>query len=106
MAQKKKKPTFEEALQELEEITRSLESGGLTLDDSIQAYERGIELRKICTEILNGAERKLQYLERNESGEIQIRDLGSGGGSSGEETEEADPSGEEEEGEEKGLFGA
>ncbi len=66
MAKKQKEPTFEEALQELEDITRSLESGSLTLDESIQSYEKGMELRKICMKMLEKAEKKLEYLEKQE----------------------------------------
>ena len=70
MAKKGKEPTFEEALVELEEITRSLESGRLSLDDSIKAYERGMELRKIAQEMLEKAEKKLEYLEKREDGSV------------------------------------
>lgn len=70
MTKKKKTPSFEEALEELEEITRNLEGGGLTLDESIVAYEKGMELRKHCTEMLATAEEKLEYLEKQENGEI------------------------------------
>ena len=75
---KKKEPTFEEALEELEEITRNLESGSLTLDDSIRSYEKGMELKKICSEILKKAEKKLEYIEKNEKGEILTRSLEAG----------------------------
>lgn len=73
MAKKARTPTFEEALQELEEITRALESGGLTLDDSIKAYEKGMELRKFCLEKLNHAEKKLEYLAGDENGNLERR---------------------------------
>jgi len=78
MAKKQKSPTFEEALGELEEITRSLESGGLSLDDSIKAYEKGMELRKLCLEMLGKAEKKLEYLEKKENGELEKVSLDSG----------------------------
>ena len=67
---KSKNTTFENALDELEGITRNLEGGGLTLDESIQAYEKGMELRKICQEMLGEAEKKLEYLEKKENGEL------------------------------------
>ena len=69
MAKKKENISFEEALEQLEEITRSLESGELTLDDSIQAYEKGMELKKICTSILETAEKKLEYIKKQEDQE-------------------------------------
>ena len=75
MAGKKKNPSFEEAIQELEEITRHLERGSLSLDDSIQAYEKGMRLSKLCCEILKKAERKLESIEMNEKGELEHKEL-------------------------------
>ena len=75
MAKKTKRPTFEEALEQLEEITRALESGGLTLDDSIKAYENGMELKKVCQEMLSHAEKKLEYLEKKENGELEKKPI-------------------------------
>lgn len=62
---KKKKDEFqfEEALERLEELTRSLESGDLSLDESLAAYEEGIRLRTLCTEFLGKAEKRLQALQ-------------------------------------------
>ena len=74
---KQKARSFEEALSELEELTRSLESGDLSLDDSINAYERGMELRTACLEMLNKAEKKLEYLEKKENGSLERNDLAS-----------------------------
>ncbi len=72
-----KGPSFEEALDQLEEITRQLESGQLTLDASIQAFERGMELRKICMEMLQRAEQKLEYLERQADGALERKPIDS-----------------------------
>lgn len=69
------KITFEEALEELESITRSLEEGNLSLDDSIKAYERGMELRTIAMEMLNAAEKKLEYLAKKEDGSVERRPI-------------------------------
>ena len=72
---KKKEPGFEEALLELEEITRALESGELSLDDSIQSYEKGMELKKVCLDILKKAEKKLEYLEKNSEGSLEKKSI-------------------------------
>lgn len=64
-----KEPSFEEALQELEDITRNLESGTLSLDESIAAYEKGMMLRKLCVGMLERAEKKLEYIEQTVDGE-------------------------------------
>ncbi len=46
---------FEELLKELDEIVKQLESGELSLDESIKKYERGIELSKLCKDKLMSA---------------------------------------------------
>ena len=46
---------FEELLKELEEIVKELESGTLTLDESIKKYQRGMELSNLCKEKLLSA---------------------------------------------------
>ena len=66
MTEKKKKISFEEALKELEEIAEGLERGQMTLEESIQSYEKGMELKKICSERLKEAEGKIEVLSRAE----------------------------------------
>lgn len=46
---------FEELLKELENIVRELESGSLTLDESIKKYQKGIELSNECKKMLEEA---------------------------------------------------
>lgn len=57
---------FETALAELEQLVRSMEAGGLPLEESIAAYRRGSGLLKHCQRLLNDAERKIQMLEGGE----------------------------------------
>ncbi len=52
---------FEDALQELEEIVKQLE-GNLPLDEAVKAFEKGIELSKICMQDLKAEKGKLQIL--------------------------------------------
>ncbi|PJZ86143.1 exodeoxyribonuclease VII small subunit [Leptospira harrisiae] len=66
----KKSISFEEALRELEDIAEKLERGTLSLEDSIKAYERGMELKKVCSERLVDAEAKIEFLSKSPSGEI------------------------------------
>ena len=56
--------TFEEALRELEDIVRKLEdiNNTLTLEDSIQAYERGTALKQHCEAKLKDAQMKIDIL--------------------------------------------
>ncbi|MCW7490231.1 exodeoxyribonuclease VII small subunit [Leptospira meyeri] len=66
----KKTISFEEALRELEDIAEKLERGTLSLEESIKAYERGMELKKVCSERLVDAEAKIEFLSKAPSGEI------------------------------------
>ena len=55
--------SFEEALVKLEEAVAQLEQGEtLTLDESLQAFEEGIRLTRLCREKLDAAELRVQQL--------------------------------------------
>ena len=55
--------TFEEALVKLEAAVAQLEQGdALTLDESLQAFEEGIRLTRLCREKLDAAELRVQQL--------------------------------------------
>ncbi|TGL62735.1 exodeoxyribonuclease VII small subunit [Leptospira ognonensis] len=66
----KKSISFEDALRELEDIAEKLEKGQLSLEESIKAYEKGMELKKICSDRLTEAEAKIEFLAKGQSGEI------------------------------------
>lgn len=53
------RPSYEQAREELIEVVRRLETGGLTLEQSIELWERGERLAAICEEWLQGARAKL-----------------------------------------------
>ena len=55
----KKKPTYEQARDELSKIVAKLEAGGASLEDSIALWERGEELAKICNQWLESAKERL-----------------------------------------------
>lgn len=74
-SKKSKQISFEEALAALEDITRQLEGGSLSLDESIKAYEQGMELKKICQAMLEKAEQKLEFLEKQEDGGIEKKPI-------------------------------
>lgn len=72
MAEKK---TFEQSISELEEIVSRLESGSVTLDESLELFEQGIKLSKSCQKMLDGAEKKVSVLMANEDGEMVEEDF-------------------------------
>lgn len=62
--------SFEEALSELEEIVKSLETGKASLENSITSYERGVALKKHCEKKLKEAQTKIEKIAINENGDI------------------------------------
>lgn len=59
---KKERQSFEQALSKLEEIVEELEDESITLERSLSLYEEGIKLSKICTETLESARQKIEYV--------------------------------------------
>ncbi|MQA95536.1 MAG: exodeoxyribonuclease VII small subunit [Streptosporangiales bacterium] len=60
MAEKQEQSlSYEQAREELAEVVRRLENGGLTLEESLKLWERGERLAAICEEWLEGARAKL-----------------------------------------------
>ena len=57
-------PQFETVFSELQDIVRSLETGDLTLDESIRVFERGMALADACKGLLTQAELKITTLQR------------------------------------------
>jgi len=65
----KKSYPFEESLAKLEALVDKMESGELSLEDSLSTFEEGIKLTRACQQALKQAEQKVQLLiEKN--GEI------------------------------------
>ena len=66
-----KEPTFKEAIEELENITDSLESGELEIEKSLALFERGIELIKFCQNRLDSTQTKVEGLIDSLEGEVK-----------------------------------
>jgi exodeoxyribonuclease VII small subunit len=64
---------FEEAMQKLETIVETMESGELPLETLMTQFEEGTRLAKICQAKLAQAETKIQLLEKNAAGELTLR---------------------------------
>lgn len=58
-------PDFETALEELETLVEQMEAGEITLEESLQHFERGILLTRTCQEALKAAEQKVEILLEN-----------------------------------------
>jgi exodeoxyribonuclease VII small subunit len=57
-----KKKSFEEGLARLENITKELEEGDLSLEDSLKHFDEGVKLAEYCNSKLNDAQRKVEIL--------------------------------------------
>lgn len=64
-AMARKKLTFEEGMQELEEIVRSLEQGQMPLEESFKAFERATILQKSLQKMLDEGDRRIRVLMEN-----------------------------------------
>ena len=73
MAAKEKK--FEEEIKDLETLVNQIDSGELTLEESISAFERGVALVKSLNRKLDEVERKVELLTRNAEGRLQSSSL-------------------------------
>ena len=74
--EKEEAPSFEGALEELEALVDQLESGDLTLESSLRAFERGVTLTRHCQQALEAAQVKLQALTE-EDGAWKLEELSS-----------------------------
>lgn len=62
MPKKKISLTFEDALRDLEQLVIRLERGDISLEESLQAFEQGVNLTRTCQKALQEAEQKVQIL--------------------------------------------
>ena len=66
---------FEDKITELEQIVSKLEDGSLSLDESIELFEKGIKLSKDCQKILDDAEKKISVLMDDGEGNMKPVDF-------------------------------
>lgn len=64
---------FEEALARLEDIVKKMEDGDLTLEESLDAFEEGIKLSRLCAKKLDEAERRVEILLKDEDETVEIK---------------------------------
>ncbi|CAM4231190.1 exodeoxyribonuclease VII small subunit [Paenibacillus tarimensis] len=68
MEQKEKTQTFEEAMEQLEEIVTKLENGDVPLETAIELFQEGMRLSQLCGSKLEHVERKIEMLIETEDG--------------------------------------
>ena len=64
------KMTFEEAMNELEDLVESLDKGDISLDQAILAYDRGSQLKDYCQKKLTEAKMKVETIQSSDNSEI------------------------------------
>jgi exodeoxyribonuclease VII small subunit len=64
-------PSFDQALAQLQQVVKTLESGELSLEDSLKAFERGVVLSRMCQQQLAVAEQKIEILVRGGEGSTE-----------------------------------
>ena len=66
---------FEDKINELQKIVDKLESGNISLDESLKQFEKGTKLLGECFKSLEKYQKKIQILTENSSGETKLEDF-------------------------------
>jgi exodeoxyribonuclease VII small subunit len=69
---------FEEAIADLEQVVEQLESGDLSLEDSLAAFEKGVGLVRYCNQKLSEVEKKVELLVKDKQGHLRLQAFGNG----------------------------
>lgn len=68
-----KKESFEKSLNDLEMAVEKLESGDLSLEESLECFEAGIRSAKLCQNHLKEVEAKVQLLLKDKNGDYTLK---------------------------------
>jgi exodeoxyribonuclease VII small subunit len=67
--------SFEDALAELEEIVRKIDTGQENLADAVESFERGVLLKKHCEKMLKEAKLKIEKITSSGDGKIETAEV-------------------------------
>jgi exodeoxyribonuclease VII small subunit len=67
--------TFEKALADLEQIVAKLEKGGISLNESLALFEKGVKMSRFLRGELDKAERKVEILLKDDKGRLKAEDF-------------------------------
>lgn len=81
------KMKFEKVFKELQDIVAALEEGDLPLDECLAKYEAGVKALRLCRQILDEAEKKIEILTKNEIGGLHTKPFEPQAASNNEEPE-------------------
>lgn len=71
----KVKKNFEESMSELEKIVNKLETGDLSLDESLEQFTKGIDLYRYCNKVLNDVEGKIKVILKDDDNNLFEEEL-------------------------------
>lgn len=80
-------PTFEHAIQRLENIVSEMETAELPLEDVLKKYEEGTRLVRFCSQKLEEAEKKIELLTKKADGRVELKPFDADEEESDDETE-------------------
>jgi len=78
-------PTFENALENLEQLVEQIESGELSLEDALAAFEQGVSLVRYCNQKLTEIEQKIELLVKDKDGKLQLTAFNVGAAEQGDD---------------------
>jgi exodeoxyribonuclease VII small subunit len=67
--------SYEAALEDIERIVEQLESGELSLEDSLAIFEKGVGLTKYCYQKLDEVEKRIEVLTKDREGKLQLKNF-------------------------------
>jgi exodeoxyribonuclease VII small subunit len=72
--QNAKSPSFESALEQLQQTVKKLESGELSLEQALQSFEEGVRLTRSCQEHLAAADKRIEMLTQvSPDGKVELQ---------------------------------
>jgi len=72
MVKEKEEKSFEECLAALEQVVEKIETGEMSLEESLSTFENGVHLVKTCNEKLNEVEKRIELLTKDPDGKLQL----------------------------------
>ena len=75
MATRKRSINFEDSIKQLEALVETLETGNLSLENSLKSFEKGIKITRDCQTALANAEQRVRILTSEEDGVIKTADF-------------------------------
>jgi len=87
MAAKKPVFDFEASLAQLEKLVTRMESGEMSLEESLKAFEEGVKLTRLCQETLSSAQQKVQLLMEQQPGKVVLKEMSFDTDDDGDENE-------------------